>query len=458
MKILVLTGNDKWGRKFLHTESENYSVSFALEAGSRSLKRIVKLLRKGSLSFSTLLKMTLAEFARPAYSTPDLPHIKNNDDLLQLIQTNHFDQVILYHVGMIIRRKVLQTGVKVYNIHCARLPEYGGLMAIQRALDKGDFRQEATLHIVNEQVDSGETIQTIPFLLDAEKSYRVNEDTAFDAGEALLRGFLEEYKIPLAHAAGRGMKKQDNNSDYYASHWQIFQKEDVPQTKLDGAGHFFSPVMKELQESNISILDAGCGDGVHWRYLRSLPKQTFTYCGIDVADSAIAHLQKQTNNKNDSFKVMNLNKLDLPDAAFDVVFAFGVLGYCDDPFASFKELCRVCKPGGMIGLYSPEIGGMKKLFFQTLRAFCRGMKLEQKRRIAKLIIPIYGLLPSNSKMSTQNADELQLEEIIMTNIAPPQLTFIPNAEIQDWYRAQGVEITSDSDIEKTTIWGKKKNG
>jgi len=251
-------------------------------------------------------------------------------------------------------------------------------------------------------------------------------------------------------------KEKTDNQAYYTRHWQQYQDEDVPQTKLLGAQHFFSPIEEQLQKEAISILDAGCGDGVHWRYLRSLPQQAFTYCGIDVAESAIEHLQKQTHSKNDSFKVMNLNKLNFPDAAFDVVFAFGVLGYCDDPFASFKELCRVCKPGGTIGLYSPEIGGMKKLFFQTLRAFCKGMNLEQKRRVAKLIIPIYGLLPSNSKMSTQNADPLQLEEVIMTNIAPPQLTFIPNAEIQNWYRAQGIEITFDSDIEKTTMWGKKK--
>jgi ubiquinone/menaquinone biosynthesis C-methylase UbiE len=117
-----------------------------------------------------------------------------------------------------------------------------------------------------------------------------------------------------------------------------------------------------------------------------------------VADSAIEHLQKQIHNKDDSFKVMNLNQLDFPDSTFDIVFAFGLLGYCDDPFKSFKELCRVCKPGGIIGLFSPEITSMKKIFFQTLRAFCKGMNLEQKHRVAKLIIPIYGLLPSNSKM------------------------------------------------------------
>ncbi len=455
MNTLVLIGNDKWGRKFLAKESENYSVSFALEAGSRSLKRIMKLLRKGSLSFSTLIKMTLAEFARPAYPAPNLPYIKNNDDLLQLIQTNSIDQVVLYHVGMIIRRKVLQTGVKVYNIHCARLPEYGGLMAIQRALDKGDLQQEATLHIVNEQVDSGATLKTVPFLLDAEKSYGANEDTAFDAGERLILSFLEEYKISENERTEKSMEKQNNNREYYASHWQIFQKENVPQSKIIGAQRFLNPIQDQLQEKDISILDAGCGDGVHWRYLRSLPKQDFNYYGIDVASSAIEHLQKQTSNKRDSFKVMNLNKLEFPDATFDIVFAFGVLDYCDDPFTSFKELYRVCKPGGIIGIFSPEIIGMKKFLFNSLRAFCKKMSLENKRRMAKLMIPIYGLLPSNSQMSTKNAEALQIEEVIMTNIAPPHLVFLSHHEIESWFISQKTVIIHDDPNEKTSIWGRK---
>ena len=170
-RVLVLVGNDKRGRAFLAKESRNYDVRFAVSIGSHSIRRIVKLLRRGSLSLPVLVKMTWAEIRRPFHRIPAFPQVKTNSDLLQLIQAQHIDQVILFHVGMIIRRKVLQTGVTVYNIHCARLPEYGGLMAIQRALDNGDFQQEATLHIVSEQVDSGETVQTVPFRLDAEKSY-----------------------------------------------------------------------------------------------------------------------------------------------------------------------------------------------------------------------------------------------------------------------------------------------
>jgi formyltetrahydrofolate hydrolase len=138
-QVLVLVGNDKRGREFLAKESQNFSVRFAVSMVSHSIRWIVKLLRKGSLSLPVLVKMTWAEIRYPFHRIPSYPQVKTNTDLLQLIQTQPIDLVILFHVGMIIRRKVLQTGVKVYNIHSARLPEYGGLMAIQRALDHGDF-------------------------------------------------------------------------------------------------------------------------------------------------------------------------------------------------------------------------------------------------------------------------------------------------------------------------------
>jgi len=252
------------------------------------------------------------------------------------------------------------------------------------------------------------------------------------------------------------MIKQITNTEYYSNHWQIFQEQEVPQTKILGAQHFFEPIMNNLQKGKISILDAGCGDGVHWRYLRSLPKQNFQYYGIDVAQSAISHLQQQAHDKNDNFKVMNLNKLDFSELTFDIVYAFGVLGYCDSPYESFKELYRVCKSGGLIGIFSPEIAGTKKFFFQILRGFYRNMNLEKKRRVARLLIPIYGLLPSNSKMSTKNAASLQLEEVIMTNIAPPKLTFLPNTEIKKWFQSQNIEIFYEDKEEKTILWGKKK--
>jgi ubiquinone/menaquinone biosynthesis C-methylase UbiE len=252
------------------------------------------------------------------------------------------------------------------------------------------------------------------------------------------------------------MKKNTSNTEYYASHWEIFQGNEVPTSKLSGAKHFFAPIEEFLQKKELVILDAGCGDGVHWHYLRSLPNQNHHYYGIDVAQSVISQLQNQTHNKMDRFQVMNLDSLKFPDSTFDIVFAFGVLGYCDNPEKAFDELYRVCKPGGLIGIFSPEITGIKKIFFETIRGLCKGMNLEGKRRIARMIIPLYGLLPSNSKMSQKNAIPLQIEEVIMTNIPPPQLQFLSNEKIKKQFHSHSVEVIDDNKIERTSIWGRKK--
>ena len=192
-KTLVLIGNDKKGREFIARHAKDYAIQVALENGSRSLKRIVKLLRRGSLAFPVLIKMISAEAGRTNYSIPPIKQVKTNADLLEIIKSDHIERIILYHVGMIIHKTVLQTGVVVLNIHCARLPDYAGLMAIHRAIRAGDLDQEATLHFVNEKVDSGDIIRTIPFRLDKSKSYKANEDIAFQAGEQLLLTLLDTY-------------------------------------------------------------------------------------------------------------------------------------------------------------------------------------------------------------------------------------------------------------------------
>ena len=192
---LVLVGNDKKGRQFIHRYARQYNVSIVVQDGSRSIRRVIKLLRRGSLSIPVLLKMTWAELRRPYFRIPDLPHIKTNSELVDIINDQKIEQIVLYHVGLIIRAKVLQTGVEVVNIHSAKLPAYAGLMAIHRALQAHDYAQQTTLHYVNEKVDDGKTITTMPFELAGSKSYMENEDIAFQAGETLLLSFLEPYRI-----------------------------------------------------------------------------------------------------------------------------------------------------------------------------------------------------------------------------------------------------------------------
>jgi folate-dependent phosphoribosylglycinamide formyltransferase PurN len=97
---------------------------------------------------------------------------------------------VLFRAGLIVGPAVLSTGVPVMNIHCARIPEYGGIGSIDRALRDGAYSQCATLHQVTTRIDEGEVHATEPYQLDPADGYCSNEDRAYDAGIRLLKRVL----------------------------------------------------------------------------------------------------------------------------------------------------------------------------------------------------------------------------------------------------------------------------
>lgn len=120
--------------------------------------------------------------------------MRNNDELLHTISRYDIEQVYLFRAGLIINKKILDSGIDILNTHCARIPDYGGLGAIARALKDSSFDQVATLHRVTETIDDGEIVATEPYKLNAALSYRKNEDIAYEAGmRLLLKRFMQEF-------------------------------------------------------------------------------------------------------------------------------------------------------------------------------------------------------------------------------------------------------------------------
>ena len=64
----------------------------------------------------------------------DLSEIKNNHDLLEIIKTLEPFRLVLFRAGLIIDKSVIDDYVKILNIHAARVPIYGGIGSIQKAL------------------------------------------------------------------------------------------------------------------------------------------------------------------------------------------------------------------------------------------------------------------------------------------------------------------------------------
>ncbi len=185
MERFLIIGNDKLGRKLAHLIGQPDNLAVVLDVSS-DWRRVLRLVRSGRLRLKHLLKMLPAEWMRTDYRIHTPYRIRSNADLLQLMERFSVKKVYLFRAGLILNRRVLARNVSFLNVHCACLPAYGGLAAIARALEDRALEQEACLHRVTRRVDGGDVIKSRAYRLDERRSYRANEETAYDAGIQLL--------------------------------------------------------------------------------------------------------------------------------------------------------------------------------------------------------------------------------------------------------------------------------
>jgi methionyl-tRNA formyltransferase len=190
MNKLIVVGNDKLGRKFINNiEREKFNI--VLDSSS-SLKRVFKLIKKRKISPGLIVKMFLADLFRKETTLMDeYDQIENNQDLIDIVKKNNIDLVVLYRGGLIVNKNFLDLGIKILNIHCAKIPEYGGIGVLDRALRDQAYQQEATLHVITESIDDGEVVLIEPYALDKQLSYKLNEEIAYDAGISLFNKFMK---------------------------------------------------------------------------------------------------------------------------------------------------------------------------------------------------------------------------------------------------------------------------
>jgi ubiquinone/menaquinone biosynthesis C-methylase UbiE len=105
-------------------------------------------------------------------------------------------------------------------------------------------------------------------------------------------------------------------------------------------------------ESGATVLDAGCGPGVH--SIR-VAKAGHRVCAIDLSQTMLAQAQKRSAVAQVSdqieFSQQDLTQLDLPDQSFRYVFSWGVVIHIPEAEKALDELARIVEPGGKLALY-----------------------------------------------------------------------------------------------------------
>lgn len=113
------------------------------------------------------------------------------------------------------------------------------------------------------------------------------------------------------------------------------------------------PTAADFQNTRgLRVLEIGCGMGTDGA---QFAKAGAIYTGIDLTDAAVELARKrfQVSGLKGEFRVADAERLDFPDASFDLVYSHGVLHHTPDIEAAVREIHRVLKPGGraMVMLY-----------------------------------------------------------------------------------------------------------
>ena len=101
------------------------------------------------------------------------------------------------------------------------------------------------------------------------------------------------------------------------------------------------------------VLDLGCGTGMIAEYLSDCTGAHIT--GLDYAPEAIRKARERTAAKSSrlAFMVGDINRLQLPDQAFDVILSIDSIYFSEDYAATIRALKKALRPGGQMAiLYS----------------------------------------------------------------------------------------------------------
>jgi 2-polyprenyl-3-methyl-5-hydroxy-6-metoxy-1,4-benzoquinol methylase len=120
---------------------------------------------------------------------------------------------------------------------------------------------------------------------------------------------------------------------------------------------FLNKVKKYVDKrKKLKVLDIGCGYGF---LLKLLEKENWDVYGADISQKA---LKEAVKNSNATLKKMNIEReLKFEENVFDIITMFDLIEHLNSPYISLKNVKRLLKPGGILGIHCPNANAIGRI-------------------------------------------------------------------------------------------------
>lgn len=114
------------------------------------------------------------------------------------------------------------------------------------------------------------------------------------------------------------------------------------------------------------VLEAGAGGG--WtsrRILDIFPQVELTAFDVDDGHREVFEKLRETYGKRLKFEQADLNRLPFDRESFDITVAIHVLHHVENPEQAVRQLIRVTRPGGLIGIAGENTTSWRRIIGQA---------------------------------------------------------------------------------------------